>query len=133
MSSILGNIRPFASEEKALEVFTERASILTQNMANASTPNYKARDLNFQSILHNTNTKADTVLNTSHANHLQPKNLQSGHKIYYRNPMQQSLDGNTVDNEVEKKSFIENTLRYQASLSFIQSKKSSLLKAIKGD
>lgn len=133
MDSRISGSNPFNFDESALSVFEQRSTLLTRNIANASTPNYKARDINFNEILKQQQSSKNVVLESSHVNHLQAKDSIGNYKQYYRVPMQVSQDGNTVDDEIEKTKFVENTLRYQASLSFIQSRKSTLVKAIRGD
>lgn len=121
----------FNLEEKSLSLCEVRSALLARNIANSNTPNFKARDLNFHEALnsvHQSNT-----LTTTHSNHLQSSHSANGNPLYYRVPTQISQDGNTVDDEIERKNFIENALRYQASLGFVQNKAGTLLKAIKGE
>jgi len=121
----------FGMEERALKLCENRASLLANNIANSSTPNYKARDFDFHSALKQ--TTAQYAVTTTHDNHLQIKNGTDGVKVAYRIPMQTSLDENTVDDELERKNFVENSIQYQASLSFAQNKLSTLMHAIKGE
>lgn len=126
---IAGSI--FGVEERALKLCESRATILANNIANSSTPKFKARDFDFHKALKQAN--AHYAVATTHDNHLQLKNGIEGTKLIYRVPMQTSIDGNTVDDEIERKSFVENSIQYQASLSFAQSKMSTLMRAIKGE
>lgn len=121
--------------EAALKVRAQRLEVLSSNLANADTPNYKARDLDFRSILRDqqsTNVAA-SALKTTHTNHLQQSGGVMQGQLQYRNPMQPSIDGNTVDPQVEKSKFMENALQYQATLNFIDGRISTLRKAIRGD
>lgn len=121
--------------EAALKVRAQRLEVLSSNIANADTPNYKARDLDFKAVLsgYQSNATSAAALKTTHANHLQqPGGVMAG-ALQYRNPMQPSIDGNTVDPQVEKSKFMENALQYQATLNFIDGRISSLRKAIRGD
>lgn len=120
----------FGLEEKSLSLCEVRSAMLAHNIANADTPNYKATDINFQDALNKAHAGA---LNITNNNHLQNKDSVDGFKSYYRVPTQVNQDGNTVDDDIERQNFIENALRYQASLGFAQNKASSLLKAIKGE
>jgi flagellar basal-body rod protein FlgB len=121
--------------EAALKVRAQRMEVLSSNIANADTPNYKARDLDFKAVLSNYQSTATSspALTTTHANHIQqPGGVMAG-SLQYRNPMQPSIDGNTVDPQVEKSKFMENALQYQTTLNFIDGRISSLRKAIRGD
>ncbi|MFI4918036.1 MAG: flagellar basal body rod protein FlgB [Legionellales bacterium] len=120
----------FGLEEKALSLCEERSSMLARNIANSDTPNYKSMDINFQEEL--SKAHQSNSLKTTHGNHLQGNQADDGHKLYYRIPNQKNQDGNTVDDEIERKNFIENALHYQASLGFAKNRAASLLKAIKG-
>lgn len=122
----------FGISEKALKLCEDRALLLTSNLANSSTPNYKARDINFQKLLQD-QAPLGEALATDDAKHLQPANSMNGEPILYRTPMQKSMDGNTVDEEIERKSFLENAIHYQVNLTFIQSKANELIHAIKGE
>jgi flagellar basal-body rod protein FlgB len=122
--------------EIALKLRAQRMEVLASNLANADTPNYKAKDIDFQSVLseyqHGSAPSAGG-LHTTHARHLGGGEGAMAAQTQYRNPLQPSIDGNTVDPQVEKSKFMENALQYQATLSFIDGKISSLRKAIRGD
>ena len=122
----------FGVSEKALQLCEDRAVMLTSNIVNSSTPNYKARDIDFQKALA-TAGKDSTAMQVTNPNHLVPANQVNGSTAGYRVPMQSSLDGNTVDDEIERKNFIENALHYQVNLTFVHNKTSELMKAIKGE
>ena len=121
--------------EAALKVRAQRLEVLSSNLANADTPNYKARDLDFQAVLsdYQSNSVSASALKATHAGHLQQPGGVMGRDLQYRNPLQPSIDGNTVDTQVEKAKFMENALQYQATLSFIDGRISGLRKAIRGD
>ena len=121
----------FGLEERSLKLSEFRATVLANNLANSSTPNYKARDFDFQSALTHANSQYSMA--TTHENHLQLNNSIAGQRLGYRTPMQTSLDNNTVDDEIERKNFINNSVQYQASLGFVQNKLSTLMRAIKGE
>lgn len=117
----------FGIHEKALLVHELRAELLATNIANVDTPNYKAKDIDFATLLKN---QLDTGQeNTS--DQANPASLQDA--ILYRTPMQVSIDGNTVDEQVEQAKYSENAMHYLASLNFINSKVSNILLALKGD
>ena len=119
----------------ALSVWTRRNEVLAANIANADTPNYKARDIDFAAALGRTQ-HSTLRMKTTHAAHqaLQGSkgNTMSTGDLLYRVPNQPSLDGNSVEADVEQAKFGENALRYQASLMFISSRVSKLRSAITG-
>jgi flagellar basal-body rod protein FlgB len=109
-----------------------RAEILANNLANADTPNFKARDIDFASVL--ADVEGSSVrLRTTHAGHLGgAANVDQG-ELKYRYPLQPSMDGNTVDTQIEQAAFVRNAMEYQASLQFVNSKISGLIKALRGE
>ena len=112
----------------ALRVRSQRAELLASNMANADTPNYKARDIDFQSAMKMAVKGQSTGIETTHSNHI---NVSGGQ---FSSPaMQYSLDGNTVDEQIEQAQFMQNSVQYQASLNFLGGKFRGLLSAIRGE
>ncbi len=120
---------------QALFVRARRTSLIASNIANADTPRYKAQDIDFRSVLRNTAGMYDEGrMKSTHSGHIQAGGFSaSSAELMYRNPYQPSIDGNTVDAQVEKAEFAENTLMYQTSLRFIDGKISKLKKSIRGD
>ena len=123
---------PFSNHEQALNLRALRTEILSSNIANADTPNYKARDFDFATAYRQAGDSR-LRLRTTRAGH-QPGAAAGamGADVKYRVPMQPSLDGNTVEADVEQAQFAENTVRYRASLAFLSSRISGLRYAIKG-
>lgn len=121
----------FGLSEKALQLTESRSVMLTNNLINSSTPHYKAKDIDFHKALQDANQTYS--LDKTNPNHIKADNQLSGQQILYRVPMQMSLDGNTVDDEIERKNFMENAMRYQVNLTFIQNKSDEIMKAIKGE
>jgi flagellar basal-body rod protein FlgB len=122
--------------EIALKLRAQRMELLSSNLANADTPNYKARDVDFRNVLaeYQAETPAQSAtLRTTNARHIGGEGEAQVGNALYRNPLQPSIDGNTVDPQVEKAKFMENALQYQATLSFIDGRIKSLRKAIRGD
>lgn len=121
--------------EPALHMQSRRAQLLAANIANADTPGYKARDIDFRAALQQVqNTapgQAGQMLVTS-KRHLQPTDEMGGDEVLYRQPLQASLDGNTVESHVEMAAFTENSMRYLMSLRFISGKFKTLTMAIRG-
>lgn len=121
------HLNVFAS---ALTLRERRGEILASNIANAATPGFKARDIDFQSVL---NGKIGigpmAVTNTRHFT----ASLSDPDHAGYRVPTNPSLDGNTVELAVEQMEFAENSLRYQTSLTLLNRRISGLTTAIKGE
>ncbi len=123
----------FGIHAQALLLRSQRAELLAANMANADTPNYKARDFNFHASLMRSKSEMED-LQKKHARHLQAGNGKLAHMpLQYRIPNQPSLDGNTVDTQIERSEFMQNTIMYQASLRFLSGRISGLLTAIRGE
>jgi flagellar basal-body rod protein FlgB len=122
----------FGIHEQALLLHGQRIGVLATNLANADTPNYKARDIDFSEVLAHTGD-GPLPLRVTRAAHIAPSagELPTG-DLKYRNPYQASLDGNTVEMPVEQAAFSENNVRYQASLTFINLKISEMQLAIAG-
>ena len=126
----------FGMHEAALKLRAQRMEVLASNLANADTPGYKARDIEFKSVLssyQSGSTVASKGLKTTHERHLGGNPAALGATTLYRTPLQPSIDGNTVDAHVEKGKFMENALQYQATVSFIDSRIKSLRKALGGN
>jgi flagellar basal-body rod protein FlgB len=124
---------------QALNLRSQRTELLAANLANADTPGYRARDIDFKSALAHANGMANSVtpgvrLQTTSAGHIGPTTVNGSPapELKYRTPLAPSLDGNTVDAQLEQAAFAENTVRYQATLSFLSSKFRGLMTAITG-
>jgi flagellar basal-body rod protein FlgB len=123
----------FGIHAQALQVRTRRSEIIASNLANADTPGYKARDIDFRQILNQAEQNLVRIQKTDQR-HIQPDNdLISPMQLLYRMPIQPTLDGNTVDTEQEHVAFSANAMEYQVSLRFLNDKISGLRKAIKGE
>ena len=122
----------FGIHEQALNLHGRRLGVLATNLANADTPNYKARDIDFAAVLGHTD--ASTLpMRLTQATHIAMTPGGAGEAdLKYRNPYQASLDGNTVEMPVEQAAFSENNVRYQASLTFINTRIAELQLAIAG-
>jgi flagellar basal-body rod protein FlgB len=122
----------FGIHEQALLLHGQRVGILATNLANADTPNYKARDIDFGAVLSKSDA-APLPLAMTQASHITMNDsAMPSADLKYRNPYQASLDGNTVEMPVEQAAFSENNVRYQASLGFINLKIAQLTLAING-
>ncbi len=118
---------------RALLVRSRRNELLASNIANADTPGYKARDIDFRAALQGAGREIG--LTRTQPGHLSLENDSGidGAELLYRVPNQPSLDGNTVDPDLERAAFAENALRYNASLTFLDRKFRGLILAIKGE
>ena len=115
----------------ALGLRNKKNEIIASNIANAATPNYKARDLDFNSEMsRHLKTGNLTTTNEKHFSLMRPVSHKG---VSFREPLQQSLDGNTVELSVEQMEFSENSIRYSTTLSFLNSKISGLMSAIRGE
>jgi flagellar basal-body rod protein FlgB len=117
---------------QALTLREKRSEVLASNLVNADTPGYKARDLDFTSLLKQNMTQALNPERTQ-TGHIAPSEHLLGARMMYRNPHQVSLDGNTVEAQVEQAKFAENAVQYQASLNFINAKLAGLMTALRGE
>jgi flagellar basal-body rod protein FlgB len=124
----------FGVHEAALRLRSARSELIASNLANADTPNYQARDVDFNALLSEYQGLAGgAALQTTNAGHINPNGDVGQPEALYRIPTQPSVDGNTVDSQKEKSAFMENALQYQATLRFIDGTIKLLRTAIRGD
>jgi len=124
--------------ERALNFRAQRAEVLANNLANADTPNYKARDLDFSSVLA---AQADKTQNgtfgleRTNSMHIDAEGLSGSDDgtLQYRVPSQPSLDQNTVDAQIENANYAKNAVDFQASFTLLNNKFKGLVTAIKGE
>jgi flagellar basal-body rod protein FlgB len=126
----------FRLHQTALNLRAARQELIASNIANADTPNYKAKDIDFASALQGAMQDSGeklTVARTS-SGHLAGAAGESvmGAPVMYRKPLQPSADGNTVDMDVERAQFADNALRYEASVRFVSDKAKDVLAALQG-
>ncbi len=133
----------------SIKLRSQRTRVLASNIANADTPNYKARDMAFAEVLRDAggpaqmttrklslsrsqgNSSGMSLTNDRHINGRQSAGTSA--PLMYRQPQEASLDGNTVDKDMEQARFAENTIRYQASLEFINKRVSGLIRALRSE
>lgn len=125
----------FAPHQQALALRQYRQAVLATNIANADTPKYLARDFNFHQQLkqsvHRTHQGQGVSLKLTAQRHIPGGVLNQQHpNVQYRVPMQPSLDGNTVDMDVERVAFAENSMGYQSSLSILTQRIKTLSAAL---
>ncbi len=123
MTTSAVNTRLFGIHGAALEVRSQRMGLIASNIANAATPGFKARDVDFDAALR---ARLDSGAAGAPA-----ANEAAG--LTYRRPTMQSLDGNTVELAREQVAFAENALSYSASLTFVQGRINTITRAIKGE
>jgi flagellar basal-body rod protein FlgB len=124
----------------ALRLREQRTELLARNLANADTPGYKSQDLDFRAAMAATAAPGSTpgAMTATQSGHIPAAGaaaLEPGSTaafLRYRTPLAPALDGNTVDAQLEQSAFAENSVRYQATLSFLSSKFRSLMTAITG-
>ena len=120
--------------QTALSLRSARHELLASTIANADTPNYKAKDIDFASALQGamSGNKSVLPLAVTSASHLNGSTGESvmGSPVLYRNVLQPSADGNTVDMDVERAQFADNALRYEASITFVSSQIKDVLAAL---
>ena len=122
--------RVFGVSPQALSIRSERFELLSANLANADTPGYKARDIEFGDALARAREEGAGQTRT-HPKHLDVGS--AGQEVLYRLPFQTSLDGNTVETQQEHAAFMDNAIRYQASLNFLDGRIKSLRLALRGE
>lgn len=129
----------FGIHEQALLIRKERESVLANNLANADTPNFKARDIDWRKEIKTAQEQMDAKkfapdLKMTNSRHIEAHgDMTTGDYLKYRVPTQPSLDGNTVETHIEKAKFMENALQYQASLEFINGRISGIRSALTGN
>ena len=127
MSSFVDSLK-FHADTLALR--SRRGTVLATNIANAATPHFKARDVNFDAEMQK--IAKINVLTTTHNKHIPMAGAREG-ELAYRQSVNPSLDGNTVEMVVEQTEFSENAVRYQTSLAFINGRIAGLMSAIRGE
>lgn len=108
----------FGISGTALELRSQRMGMLASNIANAATPGYKAKDIDFQAAIQ----AAD-----------QGDSDPAANAVRYRNPSAPSLDGNTVELNAEQTAFAENAVQYQTTLNFLNGRIGEITRALKGE
>ncbi len=117
----MANDSLFGVHGAALEVRAQRMNVLASNIANSSTPNFKAKDIDFGKALSAVETNTLTT------------NQAMDQATLYRIPDQPSMDGNTVDLNKEQTAFAENAVQYQTTLSFLNGRINQLTRALRGE
>lgn len=125
--------KAFGVQAAALKLRSQRNQVLAENLANADTPNFKARDFDFKAAMRQAEGQSLTLKRTN-ALQIEPAGMSATQpKLQYRVPLNPSLDGNTVESQTEQAAFSENAVNYQAVLTFLNGRISGLMGALKGE
>ena len=124
-------------QQDALKVQSKRMEVLAKNLANVDTPNYKAQDIDFKTALAQAGAPGAalplaTTTSNQIGNSATSGDIDTSGALKYRVPLAPSLDGNTVDAQMEQAAFADNTVRYQATLTFLTGSLKELMTAITG-
>lgn len=132
--SVTMELNILSTYENALMLRAQRNEVLAANIANADTPGYKARDIDFRAAMSSALDGGSMSMTTTSAMHQQSPAMAAGWQadVAYRVPTQSTLDGNTVETDVEQAQYAENALQYRVALSFIDSQIRSIRYALKG-
>ncbi len=126
--------------QDALNLHAYRQKVIASNIANADTPGYRARDIDFVAALKNAQANAQAAQGKPQGAPAAPAlpglrvepGAPLGAELLYRSAVQRSVDGNTVDIDVERAQFAENAVRYEAQIQFVSSQIKAMLAAIQG-
>ncbi|SDA11963.1 flagellar basal-body rod protein FlgB [Nitrosospira sp. Nsp18] len=127
----------FRFYEDAANLRAHRQQLIASNIANVDTPNFKARDINFKDALENAGGNKIVKLATNAPNHIASPGSSggpaaAGAPLMYRAAIQGSVDGNTVDMDIERSQFADNAIHYEANLTFISDQIKIMRSAIQG-
>lgn len=127
--------RALGIHERAMQLRLSRAELLANNLANADTPNFKARDVDFRSVLKGEQSRRQQLaMQRTHERHLgQKSSTQDSAETMYRVPLQPSIDGNTVEEQLELAEYTKNAVDFQASFFFLNAKFKGLRSALTGE
>ena len=128
--NILNNM--MGVQEQTLQLKARRLEVIAQNIANADTPNYKARDIDFKAVL-GAAQQQDTTMEATKAGHYSLAQAFNPDGMRFRTPFNTSFDGNTVEMSLEQAQYGKAAGDYQATLNFLQSRISGIRKALKGE
>ena len=122
----------FGISPAVLSLRSQRFELISANLANADTPGYKAVDIDFAQALSEVQRQREGWgSETTRTRHFSSEG--TGMEPKYRVPVQPSMDGNTVETDHEHAAFMDNAIRYQASLSFIDSRVKSIIAALRSE
>jgi flagellar basal-body rod protein FlgB len=121
---------PFGIHEQAAAVRNKRMELIAANIANADTPHFKARDLDFKKILSASNPAPMAATNVRH---FETGEIESPNALVYRVPYNSSVDGNTVEIAVEQAQYGQAAADYQATMQFLENRINGIRKSLRGE
>jgi flagellar basal-body rod protein FlgB len=121
---------PFGIHEQAAAVRNKRMELIAANIANADTPYFKARDLDFKKILSASNPAPMAATNVRH---FETGEIESPNALVYRVPYNSSVDGNTVEIAVEQAQYGQAAADYQATMQFLENRINGIRKSLRGE
>lgn len=122
----------FELHAQGMKLRSQRAEVLASNIANADTPGYKAKGMDFQKAMQQASQKQQSGMSKTHAKHFDVRS-EINNNVDFRTPDQPDTgDGNTVDVQVERNLYLENSLEYQAGVQFLNGKIKALKNVIAG-
>jgi len=120
--------------DQALALRSQRAEVLANNIANADTPGYQSRDMDFGDLLAQAKDQQGIAIKRTNSRHISTAGeMGLGSDLKYRTPMQPSIDGNTVDLQIEQAEYTDNAIAFQSSFTFLNGKFRGLMSAIRGE
>lgn len=122
-----------AFQHKAVNIRNDRMEVIAGNLANANTPGYKARDIDFKEAMRSASYGQSQNMSRTNEKHLKGSSNMLPHEVKFRETTQPDTgDGNNVEVQLERNTFLDNGLRYQASLQFLDGKFKGFKKALTG-
>ena len=133
MNGILDNY--FALDSSTLQAKNKRLELISENIANTSTPGFQARDLDFREFIENAQNLISERSATTHPDHIDLGNddLKFEKSITFHQPLTRSIDGNTVEIGVEQAKFGKAVADYEAAMGFLESRIAGIRKALRGE
>ena len=122
--------RALGVHPQALGLRSQRMEVLSKNIANADTPNFKAQDVDFKQVLQ---SAREDVLNTTQKQHIDMLSPETAHGLMYRIRFNVAFDGNTVEMSVEQAKFGQSAADYQTTLNILENRVSGIRRALRGD
>ena len=127
--STFGNI--FGIHEQALQLRQERMRVLSENVANAETPHYKSKDIDFRAAM-SASVRDMANLNRTNQSHMESRAVSGNYEVF-RNPVNSAADGNTVELHHQQMEFGKESSRYLATVQFIENRIGGIRRALKGE
>ncbi|MBL4584376.1 MAG: flagellar basal body rod protein FlgB [Pseudomonadales bacterium] len=125
----------FGIHDSALLLSSRRAEVISKNLANVETPDFKSRDIDFKAVLNaESQGRSSTFKMTqTHSGHISTPKFGVDQDVLYRVPNEPGVDGNTVEEHVEHSEYAKNALRFQSEFTFLNGRVRGLINAIRGE